>query len=153
MFNTLHPANMGFNQLWFVMILPLSWKILRSYISKFSIRIFLRRISRIFLFRRGRAFVMVGAMGSFEPTDFYKLLNLTHYCSQKKGFGIPNSSGAVSMGSMGSAEPINFLRGVLEPIKFSEWKVRNLGYFQGWLQFHGPSLKSVAEDSISLQFW
>ena len=27
-------------------------------------------------------------------------------------------SGAVSMGSMGSAEPIDFLRGVLEPINF-----------------------------------
>ena len=27
-------------------------------------------------------------------------------------------SGAVSMGSMGSAEPINFLRGGLEPINF-----------------------------------
>ena len=28
------------------------------------------------------------------------------------------SSGAVSMGSMGSAEPIDFFREVLEPIKF-----------------------------------
>ena len=26
---------------------------------------------------------------------------------------------------MGSAEPIDFLRGVLEPIKFWEWKVKN----------------------------
>ena len=34
-------------------------------------------------------------------------------------------SGVVSMGSMGSAEPINFLRGALEPIKFWEWKLRN----------------------------
>ena len=38
-------------------------------------------------------------------------------------------SGAVSMGSMGSAEPIDFSRGVLEPIKFLEWKVRKLVYF------------------------
>ena len=58
-------------------------------------------------------------------------------------------SGAVSMGSMGSAEPINFLRGVLEPIKFLEWMVRKLVPFgvqerllnqtfkADYIQFHG----------------
>ena len=39
------------------------------------------------------------------------------------------NSGAVSMGSMGSAEPIDFMKGVLEPIKFWEWKVKKLVYF------------------------
>ena len=44
-------------------------------------------------------------------------------------------SGAVSMGSMGSAEPINILRGVLEPINF--WmKYKKIGILWGTLQLH-----------------
>ena len=33
----------------------------------------------------------MGSMGSFEPMDFWKLLNLTHYYSQKKEFMVQYS--------------------------------------------------------------
>lgn len=38
-----------------------------------------------------RALVIVGSMGSFEPMDFWKLLNLTYYHSQKKELRVQNS--------------------------------------------------------------
>ena len=38
-----------------------------------------------------RALVKVGSMDSFEPMDFWKLLNLTHYYSQKKEFMVQYS--------------------------------------------------------------
>ena len=33
---------------------------------------------------KARALLIVGSMGSFEPIDFWKISNLTHYYSQKK---------------------------------------------------------------------
>ena len=40
-------------------------------------------------------------------------------------FSLSLISGAVSMGSMGSSEPIDFLRGVLEPINFLDRRSKN----------------------------
>ena len=38
-----------------------------------------------------RALVKVGSMDSFEPMDFWKLLNLAYHYSQKKELGVQNS--------------------------------------------------------------